>query len=138
MYKISEYSNKILNFETGEIFEHDDRLTAYNVYADWMGQGNTPETVNFFEGEELQKKQKRALEIDLDFTKRISDLMAKHTEKFIEALELGETYVIPQIAKDERQSLKDECRALIFQETGITDYSYRQSIPKLATFNINS
>ena len=49
----------------------------------------------------------------------------------MEAFALGQTYVIPQITLDEVQALKNECNAKI-AELGITDYSYRQSVPILA------
>ena len=75
----------------------------------------------------------KAIEIDLEYTKRISDLMMKHNDKFIEGLITGVAYTIPQSALDERNMLKSECNSKI-AELGITDYTYRQSVPKLAKF----
>lgn len=86
-------------------------------------EGATPEEMN-------QDKIKKAIEIDLFYTKKIADLMVKHNDKFIEALYNETTYIIPQLALDEKQELKNECNAKI-AELGITDYTYRQSVPKL-------
>lgn len=52
MYKISEYSNKIIHLPTGEVFFQDDRDERYLSYLVWLKNGNTPEKFYFFEGEE--------------------------------------------------------------------------------------
>lgn len=61
-----------------------------------------------------------ALEIDLDYTNQISELLKKHIEK----LNL-DGIPIPQNAIDERLRLRAECNQQI-TDLGITDFSYRQ------------
>lgn len=68
----------------------------------------------------------KAIEIDLDYTDRISKLMSKHNNKFIEGLINEVPYIIPQDVIEEKQRLKNECNQLI-NDLGITDFSYRQS-----------
>ena len=46
------------------------------VWTETFVDERTPEQI-------LESKIKRAIEIDLEYTKKISDLMAKHTDKFI-------------------------------------------------------
>lgn len=122
-YKLQEGEASTRNLYEWNLLE--GRLID-GVWTETFIDTRTPEQI-------LEAKTKRAIEIDFEYTKKISDLMEKHTEKFIEALENGETYVIPQIAKDQKQALKDECNAKI-AALGITDYTYRQSVPKLAKF----
>lgn len=73
-----------------------------------------------------EERNKKAIEIDLEYTERISKLMAKHNDKFIEGLTNGVPYIIPQDVLIEKQRLKDECNQLI-ADLGVTDYSYRQN-----------
>lgn len=81
----------------------------------------------------LEQKIQKAIEIDLYYTKKISDLMMKHNDKLLESFYNDTVYVIPQSALNDKQLLKDECNAKIL-ELGITDFTYRQSVPKLAKF----
>ncbi len=133
MYEISNYSGKIRNTITNEVFTQDDSLPQWEGYWDWR-KNNEIVYVDFFAGEELEKNQKRAIEIDFEYTDRIFiEIEIKHVGRNAR----DSSYVWPQSALDEIALLRAECNAKIFDETGITDYSYRQSIPKLATFNIN-
>jgi len=118
-----------------------DRQDLIQHYLD-LGCVEVPEIYNanftkpiwngseFIEGatsEEIaEQKIKKALEIDLVYTEKISKLMAKHNDKFIEGIINDIPYVIPQDVLAEKQRLKDECNQLIF-DLGITDYSYRQT-----------
>lgn len=133
MYEISRYSDKIKHVTSGVIFPNDSSNENYPSYYDWLSNQGSPVYVDFFEGEELEKKQKRAIEIDLEYTDRIFfEVEIKHIGK----KSWDENYVYPQSAIDEINRLRSECNAKIFDETGITDYSYRQSVPKLATINL--
>jgi len=64
---------------------------------------------------------KQALEIDLQYTELISDLLRKHIEKLS-----IDNIPIPQSAIDERDRLRAECNQKIL-DLGITSFSYRQS-----------
>lgn len=135
MYEISQYSDKIRNTTTNEVFLQDEREVSYPEYRQWLSNGGTPVYVPFFEGEQEEKNQKRAIEIDFEYTDRIFfEVEIKHIGK----KSRDETYVYPQSAIDEINRLRAECNQKITEETGITDYTYRKNIPKLATFNINS
>lgn len=135
MYQISQFSNKIKNTTTNDVFEQDDRLPHFTVYYNWLSDGNTPDYVPFFDGEELYSLTQKAIEIDLDYTYRIARLMDKHNDKFIEALRLGNTYTIPIEVIEERERLKNECNSKI-SELGISDYTYRQYDLRLMNSNI--
>jgi hypothetical protein len=63
----------------------------------------------------------QALEIDLQYTGLISDLLRKHIEK----LSIDNT-PIPQDVIDERDRLRAECNQKIM-DLGITNFAYRQS-----------
>jgi len=56
MYRISEYSNKIENTLTNEVFLQDDREVLYPTYVEWLQSGGSPEIVPFFENEENELK----------------------------------------------------------------------------------
>lgn len=66
-----------------------------------------------------------ALEIDLQYTGLISDLLRKHIEKLS-----IDSIPIPQDVIDERDRLRAECNQKIM-DLGITSFSYRQSNLKL-------
>ena len=66
-----------------------------------------------------------ALEIDLQYTKIISELLRKHIEKL--SIDL---IPIPQDVIDERDRLRAECNQKIM-DLGITNFSYRQQNIKL-------
>ncbi len=98
----------------------------------------TPKRVNgifvegFTEADLLAENIKKAIAIDFDYTQRIDDLMMKHYNKIQKHNYFNLTpYIVPQSAWDEEQALKDECNAKILA-LGITDFTYRQSVPKLA------
>jgi hypothetical protein len=78
----------------------------------------------------LTSLRNQAINIDLDYTKRISELMAKHNDKFIEGIITGIPYTIPNDVLVERERLKDECNSLILS-LGINDFTYRQNILQL-------
>ena len=66
-----------------------------------------------------------ALEIDLQYTKIISELLRKHIEKL--SIDL---IPIPQDVIDERDRLRAECNQKIM-DLGITNFAYRQQNLKL-------
>lgn len=74
----------------------------------------------------LEEKRKQAILIDLDYTQRISKLMSKHNDKFIDGVINGVPYNIPSDVIEEKERLKNECNQLIL-DLGITDFSYRQN-----------
>ena len=63
----------------------------------------------------------KALEIDLDYTNQISQVLKKHIEK----LNL-DGVTIPQEVIIERTRLRNECNQKII-DLGVTDFSYRQT-----------
>jgi hypothetical protein len=62
-----------------------------------------------------------ALEIDIDYTNQISELLKKHIEK----LNL-DGIPIPQYAIDERARLRAECNQTII-DLGVTNFTYRKN-----------
>ncbi len=74
----------------------------------------------------LEEKIQKAIAIDLDYTKRISDLLAKPIERLN-----CDGIPISQSKLDERDALRTECNTKI-TALGITDFTYRQSVPKLS------
>lgn len=126
MYKVSNYSNKVKNINTGIIFEMNDFLPEFIEFYNWKLQGNQPEYIDYFDGEKAEENTKRAIEIDLEYTKLISNLMIKHNDKYIEGMINGTPYVIPPDVLIEKQRLKDECNSKISQ-LGIADFTYRQN-----------
>lgn len=84
------------------------------------------------EEEILAHKIYVATGIDEHYTKLIGAVQMKHVGK----TDFEPGYVIPQIAHDEVDALRQQCNDEIFAATGLTDYTYRQSNPKLATFNL--
>lgn len=133
MYRQSELTSEIRD-EFNNVVPQDDSNQEWQTFNDWRLNGGVIQLVEFFTDEDLARRQKRALEIDLEYTDRIFiDIEIKHVGRGSR----DSNYVWPQIALDDIARLRSECNEKITEETGITDYSYRQSIPKLATFNIN-
>lgn len=56
MYKISQYSNKIKNTITNEVFLQDDREALYPAYLEWLQNDGSPEFVDYFDDEINQIK----------------------------------------------------------------------------------
>ena len=67
-------------------------------------------------------KEEKAIQIDLDYTAKISLLMNKHVEKYI-----IDGTEIPLIIIEKRNELRQECNDKI-GELGISDFTYRQRI----------
>lgn len=130
MYYLSKLTGNYYNSEFVEVPKDDSN----QLYLDMIESGNI-EIVESLEFEidaiKLKEKKDKAISIDLEYTEKIDNLMMKHHNKVIQSIYFNTTYVIPQIALDEMQALKDECNAKI-TDLGITDFSYRQSVPKLA------
>ena len=130
--KINENNSFGGNFYTKDV-QSDWNIT--NVIYDSNYLKPIWNNLNWIEGqteEQIQEEKiQKAISIDLEYTKKISDLMIKHNDKLLESFYNDTVYVIPQSALDAKQALKDECNAKIL-ELGITDFTYRQSVPKLA------
>ena len=94
------------------------------VWVETFIDTRTPEEI-------FEAKTKRAIEIDLYYTDKIfNEIEVKHIGRSAR----DRNYVWPQIAVDAIAALRAECNKKILEETGITNYSYRQSMPKLAKF----
>lgn len=52
MYQLSQYSNKIKNTVTEEVFPQDDTHVFYPSYLEWLQNNGEPTFVNFFDGEQ--------------------------------------------------------------------------------------
>ena len=124
MYTISKLTGKI--YLNGIEIIQDDRLEEWQTMYQWQLNGGTLEEIDSTDEELLEEKRKQAILIDLGYTQRISKLMSKHNDKFIEGVINGIPYNIPSDVLEERQRLKNECNQLIL-DLGITDFSYRQS-----------
>lgn len=104
-----------------------DLEATYNFRKpDFDSEDNPTMLVETITHEELVKK---AIEIDMRYTKMIFDIQMKHIGK----KNFEPDYVIPQIAIDEVAALRQQCNDEILAITGLSDYAYRQSNPKLAT-----
>ena len=84
---------------------------------EWV-EGASVEIIN-------ENKTKKAIQIDLQYTNLISELMRKHIEKYaIDGVE------IPQHIIEQRNALRNECNEKIIA-LGITDFTYRKNIKGL-------
>ena len=129
LHRVDEQGFLICSYtESYPYFQQDwilisEPITQSFIKAKWNGsqwiEGTTTEEI-------AEERNKKAVEIDLEYTERIAKLMAKHNDKFIEGLTNGVPYTIPQDVLIEKQRLKDECNQLI-ADLGVTDYSYRQN-----------
>ena len=124
MYKISKLTGKIYLNDI-EIIQ-DDRLEEWQTMYQWQLNGGTFDEVDSTDEELLEEKRKKAILIDLDYTQRISKLMSKHNDKFIDGIINGTPYNIPSDVIEEKERLKNECNQLIL-DLGISDFTYRQS-----------
>lgn len=66
--------------------------------------------------------EEKAIQIDLEYTAKISLLMKKHVEKY-----LIDGTQIPENIIEKRNDLRQECNDKI-SELGISDFTYRQRI----------
>jgi hypothetical protein len=124
MYTRSRLTNKI--YFNGVEVPQDDTTQMFQDYLTHILNNGVVEYVDSLPEEIAEERNKKAVEIDLEYTERIAKLMAKHNDKFIEGLTNGVPYTIPQDVLIEKQRLKDECNQLI-ADLGVTDYSYRQN-----------
>lgn len=120
MYQISKFSNKIKSSE-GIIFNQDELDSNYQLFINWLNEGNIQIFVNYFDEEYPQTLQPIIEKIDLEYTKKISDLMRKSIEQLI-----ADNIPIPQTILDERNNLRNECNRLI-SELGIDVPIYREN-----------
>jgi len=74
MYQISNYSGKVRNAETGEIFNQDDTLPQWLIVHEWRVNGGVFEFIDFFESEEVEIESKNALQSETKkYLKRTED-----------------------------------------------------------------
>jgi hypothetical protein len=105
-----------------ELLETDIILDNSLIKPKWTGtEWIDSETLN----ETLARKTVIAIQIDLEYTGMISDLMRKHMEKFI-----IDGVSVPQAIIDQRDALRLECNNKI-AALGITDYTYRIGVKGL-------
>jgi len=105
-------------------------ITTYQRLSDdyvLVGEIVTKEVIDFTAEEITAHNISKAMQIDLEYKSKITDVLRIPIEKVM----CGEYESIPQSKLDERDFLRNECNAKIL-ELGITDFTYRQSVPKLA------
>jgi hypothetical protein len=108
--------------EYNQVVPMDENSLLYQNYYNYLANGGTVEPSNFeFQSDINEALIKKALEIDLEYTNKISEILKKHIEK----LNL-DGISIPQYAINERKRLRDECNQII-NDLGITDFSYRKT-----------
>lgn len=130
MYTRSLLTNK-LYFNNVEILQ-DDTTQLFQNYLTYIQAGGIVTEVESTLEEISQEKREKAIQIDLEYTERISDLMMKHNDKFIQGILNNNPYIIPQDVLDERERLRNECNQIIL-ELGIEDFTYRQLNLQLKT-----
>ena len=107
--------------ENNQLIPMDESSPLYQEYYNYLVNEGTVYNSDYeFPSDIQQGLINKALEIDLDYTNQISELLKKHIEK----LNL-DGIPIPQNAIDERLRLRTECNQQI-TDLGITDFSYRQ------------
>lgn len=107
--------------ENNQLIPMDESSPLYQEYYNYLVNEGTVYNSDYeFPNDVKQELISKALEIDLDYTNQISELLKKHIEK----LNL-DGIPIPQNAIDERLRLRAECNQQI-TDLGITDFSYRQ------------
>lgn len=125
---IDSFSNDYPHFQEDWLLI-ETKITESFIKPKWNGtrwiEGATPEEI-------IQEKREKAIQIDLEYTERISGLMMKHNDKFIQGILNNNPYIIPQDVLDERERLRNECNQIIL-ELGIEDFTYRQSNLQLKT-----
>jgi hypothetical protein len=108
--------------ENNQLIPMDESSPLYQDYYDYLvGEGTVYETDYEFPSDIQQDLINKALEIDLDYTNQISQVLKKHIEK----LNL-DGVTIPQEVIIERTRLRNECNQKII-DLGVTDFSYRQT-----------
>ena len=122
---ISTYleSGKFAGFFTDEENIPEGYFIAQVEYPNNLIDGyfNT-ETQTWYENATNENKIQLAIQIDLHYTKLISDLMRKHIEKYaIDGVE------IPTNIIEQRNALKNECNEKIMA-LGIVDFTYRKTV----------
>jgi hypothetical protein len=108
--------------ENNQLIPMDESSLLYQEYYNYLVNGGTVYPTDYeFPSDIDQALINKALEIDLDYTNRISELLKKHIEK----LNL-DGVAIPQYAIDERTRLRNECNQEI-TDLGVTNFSYRKT-----------
>lgn len=106
----------------GQIIDENNQLVNEQNYYNYLANEGTVYPSDFEFPNDIKKAlMNKALEIDLDYTNQISELLKKHIEK----LNL-DGIPIPQNAIDERLRLRAECNQQI-TDLGITDFNYRKT-----------
>lgn len=129
-YKIYDESGKVTASQMEEPksgnYTYEDYDKLYHIPYFDANNGT------FYEGMDTEQLEAlntaRAVEIDNEYTDLIFEVEKKHLGKKMRE----PNYVYPQITLDEINRLRAECNQKILDETGLSDYNYRKSIPKLA------
>ncbi len=120
MYYRTKYG-KIID-ENNQVIPMEEGNPLYQEYLVYLtNEGELFESDYVFQEDLVDE----ALEIDLYYTRLISDLLRKHIEKLS-----IDNIPIPQDVIDERDRLRAECNQKIL-ELGVTSFAYRQSNLKL-------
>ena len=122
---ISTYleSGKFAGFFTDEENIPEGYFIAQVEYPNNLIDGYfDTETQTWYENATNDNKIQLAIQIDLHYTKLISDLMRKHIEKYaIDGVE------IPTNIIEQRNALRSECNEKIIA-LGIVNFTYRKTV----------
>ena len=108
--------------ENNQLIPMDESSPLYQDYYNYLVNDGTVYPSDYeFPNDINESLINKALEIDIDYTNQISELLKKHIEK----LNL-DGIPIPQYAIDERARLRAECNQTII-DLGVTNFTYRKN-----------
>jgi hypothetical protein len=108
--------------ENNQLIPMDESSPLYQDYYTYLVNDGTVYPSDYeFPNDINESLINKALEIDIDYTNQISELLKKHIEK----LNL-DGIPIPQYAIDERARLRAECNQTII-DLGVTNFTYRKN-----------
>jgi hypothetical protein len=108
--------------ENNQLIPMDESSPLYQDYYTYLVNDGTVYPSDYeFPNDINESLINKALEIDIDYTNQISELLKKHIEK----LNL-DGIPIPQYAIDERARLIAECNQTII-DLGVTNFTYRKN-----------
>jgi len=114
-------NGKIID-ENNQLIPMDESSPLYQEYYNYLVNDGTVYPSDYeFPNDINESLINKALEIDIDYTNQISELLKKHIEK----LNL-DGIPIPQYAIDERARLRAECNQTII-DLGVTNFTYRKN-----------
>ncbi len=108
--------------DNNQLIPMDESSPLYQEYYNYLVNDGTVYPSDYeFPNDINESLINKALEIDIDYTNQISELLKKHIEK----LNL-DGIPIPQYAIDERARLRAECNQTII-DLGVTNFTYRKN-----------